>query len=351
MPTGLRRSRQTIRTTEHGFTLIELLVVVSIISLLIGILLPSLSQALRIARSTICSTTQRQLMQGMITYAMENDDAIPGIGTSGYGIMERARGVTGDCASALQFANRRITPVQNFDWITPSVNPDDLPIERAARFEFILNNFACPSNTTRVIVWPGGDCGRQDMEEYIETRAEDLPIGPSYLMNANWGMAGPRPGDLGWPVIRQSAYSFTSPVRMPESYRPRINAVGNPSRKAAFGDGFRYLTADGVVDIDASIAPQFWGAFSDSSPVFMQSRSYGTAQTNDNTQGRNLPLSYRHNMTMNAAFFDGHVANLTMDQSRDPSLWFPAGSRLTPSNNNQIHPSVLEKYQPGDYFE
>jgi len=45
------------------------------------------------------------------------------------------------------------------------------------------------------------------------------------------------------------------------------------------------------------------------------------------------------------------VANLTMDQSRDPSLWFPAGSRLTPTNNNQLHPSVLEKFRPGDYFE
>ena len=349
MPTGLRRRYLVARTT-HAFTLIELLVVISIISLLIGILLPSLSQAFKITRTTVCASTQRQLMQSLISYSLGNDDKIPGISSSGYPLMERFYG-SGACESVLQFTNSRITPVQNWDWITPIVNPDDLPSERAVRFEAVLNNYACPSNTTRVIIYPQGDCGAGNMETYVSERADNLPIGPSYLMNANWQVAGFRAGSTGWPVIRQGSFgTFPTPVAMPAGYTPRITAVGNPSLKAAFGDGFRYLTSDGVADIDGSVIANVYGAFTDSSPVFINSRAWGTAQPgSDNTNGRNLPLSYRHEMTMNAAFFDGHVENLTMVRSRDPAMWFPSGSQITQLNT--LSPEMRQKYTLGQIVD
>lgn len=353
MPKGLRRRHRTSNAAP-AFTLIELLVVVSIIALLIGILLPSLGKAIRLAESGVCSSLQRQLMQGMISYSLENDDKIPGPNTSGHELMARSR--DGSCESALSYANSRISPVQPWDWITPSLSPDSLPLGRNARFYSLLSDYRCPSMKIKVSIYPpgGGDCGSVSMEEYVFEQ-DDLPYGTSYLMNANWQVAG-RPSqqggagsDTGWPVIRQNFYTFQTPVRLHHGYTPRIVNVGNPSIKAAFGDGFRYLTATGIVDIDGRLVPgpQQYSAFTDASPVFIRSRAYGTSQGSDNTRGRNLPLTYRHENSMNAAFFDGHVENLTMVESRDPAMWFPSGSELTSIGPNDVDPSVPAKYKLG----
>lgn len=57
------------RAMKRGFTLIELLVVISVIALLIGILLPSLSKSRELARMTKCSSNLRQLAVAATTYA------------------------------------------------------------------------------------------------------------------------------------------------------------------------------------------------------------------------------------------------------------------------------------------
>src|SRR5690349_6925232 len=60
-----------------GFTLIELLVVVSIITVLLAILLPSLGKARERAKETVCMTHIRAWGQGFLMYASDFSGRLP----------------------------------------------------------------------------------------------------------------------------------------------------------------------------------------------------------------------------------------------------------------------------------
>jgi prepilin-type N-terminal cleavage/methylation domain-containing protein len=62
---------------NNAFTLIELLVVISIISLLVSILLPSLSTARELARRAVCGVNIRNLGLSLTSYTLENNDVFP----------------------------------------------------------------------------------------------------------------------------------------------------------------------------------------------------------------------------------------------------------------------------------
>jgi prepilin-type N-terminal cleavage/methylation domain-containing protein/prepilin-type processing-associated H-X9-DG protein len=64
-----------------GFTLVELLVVISIISMLMSILLPSLSRAREMGQRVDCLSNLRQLTLAWYFYAMDNSDNLCSPGT------------------------------------------------------------------------------------------------------------------------------------------------------------------------------------------------------------------------------------------------------------------------------
>jgi|GEM_PF-3123304 len=64
---------------HRGFTLIELLVVISIISLLLAILLPALSEAREAAKRTQCLANLKQIMIGGVAYASDHYGLLPGL--------------------------------------------------------------------------------------------------------------------------------------------------------------------------------------------------------------------------------------------------------------------------------
>lgn len=65
------------RKLHHAFTLIELLVVISIISLLIGILLPALAGARKQSRLIACGIALKQLGTAIFAYGADFEDRIP----------------------------------------------------------------------------------------------------------------------------------------------------------------------------------------------------------------------------------------------------------------------------------
>ncbi len=64
------------RRSAAAFTLIELLIVVSVITLLIGLLLPALSRARQSASKAQCLSNIRQLETAQVAYASGNEDLI-----------------------------------------------------------------------------------------------------------------------------------------------------------------------------------------------------------------------------------------------------------------------------------
>lgn len=64
----------------RAFTLVELLVVVAILAILAAILFPVFASAKNSAKKSICASNQRQIGQGFLLYAADNDDAYPNNG-------------------------------------------------------------------------------------------------------------------------------------------------------------------------------------------------------------------------------------------------------------------------------
>jgi prepilin-type N-terminal cleavage/methylation domain-containing protein/prepilin-type processing-associated H-X9-DG protein len=64
------------RQRQPGFTLIELLVSVAILTLLIGVLLPGLSNARKSAKASVCKTRLNNLGKGIVMYTDTYDDCL-----------------------------------------------------------------------------------------------------------------------------------------------------------------------------------------------------------------------------------------------------------------------------------
>ncbi len=75
-----------------GFTLIELLVVIAIIAILAAILFPVFAKAREKARQTTCVNNQRQLCTGLLMFAQDHNELLPGKDTV-WGDINLDRGV------------------------------------------------------------------------------------------------------------------------------------------------------------------------------------------------------------------------------------------------------------------
>jgi prepilin-type N-terminal cleavage/methylation domain-containing protein/prepilin-type processing-associated H-X9-DG protein len=69
-------SNRRLSSRVSAFTLVELLVVIAIVAVLAAILFPAFSRARENARRTSCASNMKQLAQGLLQYAQDNDEAL-----------------------------------------------------------------------------------------------------------------------------------------------------------------------------------------------------------------------------------------------------------------------------------
>jgi len=339
--------RHTPRTKRRsGFTLIELLVVIAIIALLIAILLPALGKARDAARSLVCQTTVRGLAQGQAVYASQNKEFIAGLRTSG---LEHHvfSGVT------LQGEKSPETPTTSWDWISPTVGEAfNFAPDRATRTWDILNRVACPMvKNFNQTFFVGNATDANSFAQVQQRRGLFKQV--SYLAPSSFHFVSAAASDAQARVTLRNGASalmprgFTNPATVPAGYVPRLDSqfIADPARKVLAMDGTRFYDGNAnLLDIDLSPAPSLFSSFCGNDSIFQNSREYGRGLIPSGPrQWANVYLSMRHsNLSVNAGFFDGHVAVLTSNQVwGDAERFFPTGSQWT---GTDATPEASAKY-------
>lgn len=355
------RTRATELTRHGAFTLVELLVSISIISLLISLLLPSLSGAREQAKLVKCMAQQRQIGQAVQQYMSEQDGWLPGSpGTTGSSLLGMPTPLPGDAE------NTPGTAVTLHDWAGPlaavQMGVQDRTKKRSTRLRELTEGvFACPSNNYESRPWYAGELGdhgefkKQPMVSYNTLRVftywhpanRNAPFRHIGLTLFPWSSATPEDDDF----------------QVSLGYAPRIEYVGTPANKVFLADGARFTSQEtpgegeyrsdhditwGAPD-DPSAHDRYGGPFSDGGPTIRHiwARSFHTDQAPKSIQRKTYRHSSKSSLGLVAMFMDGHCQYMTESETRfPPDPWFPKGTVIPFSEfNRDTRMRILEQFE------
>ncbi len=310
------------RTSARGFTLVELLVVVAIIALLLGILIPALGQARKVAQAAACMAHLRGAGLATTTYTTANRGWLAGPNTSGYAI-NRA-------GESYSFSQSNTEPVQNHDWVSPTLGDSlGLPEDRVERIKAIFNTeLRCPSNSE--FFDDEFSTSHFPSDEVTDIRYSSYSANWWFMLVNRDAPAADADSNLIW--------MSPSDAALPLNFRSRIDRVGSPSRKA--------YAFDGAQDVDRN-KPDAPLSFNGQKEAFLRGNNYtsngpvitvynGSAhfQLSDGSLSEMAKrYAYRHSDKLNITFFDGHVETMGNVESRDVQMYFPSGTRIARASN------------------
>lgn len=329
---AVRRTTTALRRGIAGFTLIELLVVIAIIGLLMSILLPSLRTAKEAARSVMCRAHLRGAGLGVSTYIENWDSWLPGPNTSGLRI-----GKTGQLPAVPS------DPVQNVDWISPSMG-DELGFmdEQVDRLYSMFNTeLCCPSNKVRYdYAYPGNITGLEP--ESLHYSSYSAPI-VHHMVNED--MLEQKLGSTsGWVTDEEISGKFI----IPKSYRPKQSRVGSPGQKIWAMDGARYYDDEtDQTSFNDLTYQNDGGNFMLTGPVYNRSGDPYLLDIPDidpeswSLTEPALRLAYRHRGRINAVFMDGHCETMDLLESLDETYYFPRNTEVTSTGRAVLRTSSI----------
>jgi prepilin-type processing-associated H-X9-DG protein len=242
------------------------------------------------------------------------------------------------------------------DWMSPLFgNALAWPERRNARMVAMFNHdFRCPANDSkydgifkdtwgskvyrRLPGWP--DPGTIFVNSYTS------PIGIHAYYNEKAAREdGPTAEQFGWITHKDERAVDSNRVR----YRFRITQVGSAGHKVFALDGSRYMRDNGVQSFNITDGVRQGDNWVSRGPALNPFESNGSpykVEHGDETRLNRYAeaLTYRHpDQSLNAVFFDGHARSMGHIASRDPSLYWPTGSKVT-------RDIITGTLQPGDFI-
>lgn len=323
-----------VRCFRCGLTMIELLVVTAIISLLMSLLFPALSAALRQAASTRCQANLRTLGQAMIVYTQDHNGHLPGsaLTSAAHLWFDNA----GNLAVKGEYSIHNVPgPIEFYDYVAPLAGilrlklpdaPDGMSRLRAYREMPLL---LCPANVGVTATLSAGPPGLEDGQMLSYCTGAAFMLGPFRGSHATeYSGAAGLPGTPYWDA--------------PPGYSPHIARLGNPARKIFLADSGRWSRYNSKPTFSYARIDQDHNStlFSDFGPFWGISKSYDRSVPNNlNNAAIDARIyAYRHGRReqflpsgayrLNAVFYDGHVQSLDDMSSADPELWLPSGSTI-----------------------
>jgi prepilin-type processing-associated H-X9-DG protein/prepilin-type N-terminal cleavage/methylation domain-containing protein len=290
-----KKSRATLTA---GFTLTELLVVIGIIAVLIGILLPTLSQVRQSAGQLQCLSILRQFIVADQMYLNDwKDFHLPAYlgNTPEAGNMWTANV---HFRRALNLRTIEASDVQ-------SPPPPGAPFTPGTNFfaGYVTSGWVCPQAT------------RPLLESVVTTRGEQLfPSQLQYGMNVEGISADPDlvPQPTPWAVPDDPALGGQ---RGSACFGYRRAQVRRPAETLRFADGMTVGRGSGPGMIDKSGSGPFPGTNGKISNYDqVQERAAAGTLPDGGAYDASRMTAWRHKGGANVAFFDGHCAWLRKDE-------------------------------------